>query len=117
MPEGTICVDFDGVIHSYASGWKGADVIPDPPVEGAIDWLNAMVERFNVVILSTRADQPGADDAIRQWLYDQGCNIDKLTITSHKVPAIVYIDDRAWRFEGAFPDFADINDLKPWNKR
>lgn len=30
----TVSFDFDGVIHSYRSGWKGAAVIPDPPVEG-----------------------------------------------------------------------------------
>ena len=34
-----ICVDFDGVIHSYKSGWRGVAVIPDPPVPGAIEWL------------------------------------------------------------------------------
>lgn len=28
----TVSFDFDGVIHSYRSGWKGAAVIPDPPV-------------------------------------------------------------------------------------
>ncbi len=27
----TVVFDFDGVIHSYTSGWKGATVIPDPP--------------------------------------------------------------------------------------
>jgi hypothetical protein len=38
MTKPILCLDFDGVIHSYSSGWKGADVIPDPPVEalGAI---------------------------------------------------------------------------------
>ena len=39
MNNPIICVDFDGVIHSYTSGWKGIDVIPDDPVPGAIEWL------------------------------------------------------------------------------
>lgn len=52
-----ILVDFDGVIHSYRSGWKGLDVIPDPPVENAIKWLETICgdERFEVSIYSSRS--------------------------------------------------------------
>ena len=39
-----LCIDFDGVLHSYSSGWKGARNIPDPPVTGAIEWLDSLVE-------------------------------------------------------------------------
>jgi len=42
----TICLDFDGVLHSYESGWKGIDVIPDPPVPGAREERTRVKLRF-----------------------------------------------------------------------
>ena len=62
------CLDFDGVLHSYTSGWKGADVIPDPPVEGAIAFLREAVKHFQVEIFSSRSHQPGGGYAMRDWL-------------------------------------------------
>lgn len=113
----TVAVDFDGVLHSYTSGWQGAHVIPDPPIPGAIDWLNEIVKNFEVVIMTTRGDQPGANDAIRAWLRRHGYNRGPLLVTSHKVPALVYIDDRGWRFTGDnFPTVEQVHRAIPWNK-
>lgn len=41
----TVSFDFDGVIHSYRSGWKGAAVIPDPPVEGIKEVIEQLYSR------------------------------------------------------------------------
>ena len=48
----TIAVDFDGVIHSYTSPFDRMTL--DPPIEGAIPWLEEMVGEFHVVIHSSR---------------------------------------------------------------
>lgn len=47
----TLCFDFDGVIHSYTSGWKGAEVIPDPPVEGIKEALTELQRDYKITIL------------------------------------------------------------------
>lgn len=58
-----LCLDFDGVIHSYSSGWKGADVIPDPLVAGALQFIRDAAMVFAVQIFSSRSNQPGGIDA------------------------------------------------------
>ena len=56
MPEPTVAVDFDGVIHAYTSGWKGVSNIPDPPVDGSIDALFRLLDAgFKVAIFSSRS--------------------------------------------------------------
>lgn len=63
-----LCVDFDGVIHSYSSGWKGARCIPDPPVQGAFDFLVEAVEHFQVCIYSSRSRYLFGRWAMKKWL-------------------------------------------------
>ena len=41
-----LCLDFDGVIHSFTSGWRGAGIIPDPPVPGALDFIKDATGEF-----------------------------------------------------------------------
>jgi len=68
MPK-TISLDFDGVIHSYASGWQGPRTITDPPVPGAIDFLLQLIaDGWDVAIFSTRSTQWGGRRAMKRWL-------------------------------------------------
>lgn len=71
-----LCLDFDGVLHSYSSGWKGAAVIPDPPVPGALEFVVRSLDRFRVAIFSSRSHQWGGRRAMKAWLYYELCKID-----------------------------------------
>lgn len=68
MNKPILCLDFDGVLHSYTSGWKGATVIPDPPVPGALEFVVGALERFQVAILSSRSHQWFGRFAMKRWL-------------------------------------------------
>lgn len=68
MRRPLLALDFDGVLHSYASGWKGARTIPDPPVPGAIEFLLGALDHFEVAIHSSRARYFGGRRAMKRWL-------------------------------------------------
>lgn len=123
-----LCLDFDGVLHGYQSGWQGAAIIPDPPVPGAVEFLHGAVERFQVAIFSSRSGQPGGIDAMRGWLMMHVmAAIDDRREAEHvlgliqwpteKPAAIVSIDDRAVTFTGRWPSLDEIAGFTPWNKR
>ena len=63
-----LCLDFDGVIHSYASGWKGARNIPDAPVPGALQFIVEALEHFDVHIFSSRSNYIFGRGAMKRWL-------------------------------------------------
>ena len=127
-----IVLDFDGVIHSYTSGWTSAANIPDPPVQGAIEWMSEaqslghrlMIqsmrtadENYLIEIGTTNDGQPKftlnrkrglAIDAIKQWLIKWSgelgvaLNVEKITFPFGKPFFDIYIDDRGFRAEGPF---------------
>jgi hypothetical protein len=115
----TLAIDFDGVLHAYTSGWQGPTTIADPPVEGALEWLTQVAELFDLAIFSARSAQPGAIDAMRAWLRANGLPervLSRLRFPVSKPPAELYLDDRAWRFEGRFPSLDELADLEPWTR-
>jgi hypothetical protein len=122
MSKPILCVDFDGVVHSYTSGWQGADVVNDPPTPGALAWLEKASEHWDVQIYSSRSSQPGGVEAMAAWLAAwSNAESVRLTVSfpEQKPPAFLTIDDRAICFEGVWADMdaAALLDFKPWNKR
>lgn len=67
-----LCLDFDGVLHSYASGWKGAGTIPDLPVPGAITFLVNATLSFEVAIFSSRSKSLAGRWAMKRWVRKHG---------------------------------------------
>lgn len=94
----TICLDFDGVIHSYRSGWCGSEVIPDPPIHGTQAAIDRLRKRFRVVVHSSRCATEEGYQAVKAWLLKHGVEVDD--VCRFKPPAAIYVDDRAVPFRG-----------------
>jgi phosphoglycolate phosphatase-like HAD superfamily hydrolase len=112
----TVVFDFDGVIHSFASGWKGPTCIPDPPVPGIIEAIRRIHEAgYEVVIVSARCSSIFGKMAIENWLDQYGLTQVVDRVCKEKPPAIVYIDDRAICFNG-HPEnlLQQIQSFQPW---
>ncbi len=134
LPKGLpiLCLDFDGVLHSYVSGWKGARNIPDPPVEGAIEWLTSLLgcpddvgiaaryKNFKVCIYSSRSKHLFGRWAMKRWLRKHGMTkyeVELIHFPLFKPPAFLTIDDRAITFKGCFPKEEDLLKFIPWHKQ
>lgn len=128
MTGKTLCVDFDGVIHSYRSGWQGPEVIPDDAVPGALPWLIALINKgYRVCIYSSRSGQQGGVGAMQSWFLRQAEDLgipnagqallDHLEFPTRKPAAYLTIDDRCICFRGTFPDTMEIEAFKPWHSK
>ena len=97
----TLCIDFDGVIHHYPDGFQDGSIYGGP-VPNAMKWLDKLHKAgYDLVILSARANDSEQEDkmrlAMREWMLDADVSF-AFRITTTKIPAIAYIDDRAIRF-------------------
>jgi hypothetical protein len=110
-----IAVDFDGVIHSYTSHWIDDDIIPDPPIPGAIEWMKEISKHYNIIIFTMRGRSMKGRAAVLDWLYTHGYT-STLVVTDVKPLAVLYIDDRGYRFTGRnFPTADAIRLMHPRN--
>lgn len=104
----TVCIDFNGVLDQYA-GWvsKGYQY---PPRAGVRQFLRDLhFAGYDIVILTA------VPEDARDWLANHDL-LDFVTkVTNIKVPAIVYLDDRAITFNGDFDAaYKAITQFKPF---
>jgi len=129
MSKPILCLDFDGVIHSYKSGWKGAAMIPDPPVDGAMKFIWDASEHFTIAVFSSRTNQPGGLSAMKSYVQTHfkdywGTHVTQtddiwsdIQWPTEKPAAFLTIDDRALTFDGTWPRIEDLKAFQPWNKK
>ena len=94
MKKLRLAIDFDGVINSYKSGWKGLNNLPDPPVPGTIGWMTEAIDAGHTVIIFSMRNAaeeymlPYADDIYSK--YDDAMQMEEFSkadyIESDHVP-------------------------------
>lgn len=108
-----LCLDFDGVVHSYELGWSDGTIYGSP-TKGFQQWAEDASEHFLLVIHSSRSATPDGLQAISAWLKKFG--LDWIEVSSTKPPAYLTIDDRCITFRGIWKDLdpAKLAKFKPW---
>ena len=122
-----LCIDFDGVIHSYENGWQNG-VIYGTVTPGFFEWAEEAAKLFKLVIYSSRSKTDEGVIEMGLWLHDQRAawrkaggksGDDPLTFeyANEKPPAFLTIDDRAIQFRGDWSELlpAQLRAFKPWN--
>jgi hypothetical protein len=130
-PMPILCIDFDGVIHSYERGWQDG-AIYGTAVPGFFEWVRTARGYFTLAVYSSRSKSVVGLEAMRDWLGVQLIEwktrnivsielppyMDDFQFAHEKPPAFLTIDDRAIRFDGDWSadylDPATLLQFKPW---
>ena len=99
-----IAIDFDGVIHKNSKGFFDGTVY-DKPIKGTEKALKSLSKKYKIVIFTCKVkpDRPlingkTGKELIETWLSKHGLLHYISEITCEKPRALLYIDDKGYRF-------------------
>ena len=99
-----IGVDFDGVIHKCSKGYHDGTIY-DIPVEGAKDALEAISNKYTIIVYTCKArsdrglvNGKTGTELVWGWLKEHDLSQYVSKVTAEKPRAIAYIDDKALKF-------------------
>lgn len=108
-----ILIDLDGVLNNYSGNYI-EEIIPSVKI-GAKEFLEELfsINKYELILFTTRKP-----DLVLEWLITNKLDKYFSDITNQKLPAKIYIDDRALKFEGDFSKtLGDIQNFKCyWQK-
>ena len=100
-----IAIDFDGVVHGNSKGFHDGTVY-DSPIPGSIEAIKELSKKYTIILFTAKVkpDRPlvngkTGEELIWEWLKQYNISQYIKEITCEKPRAVVYIDDRAIRFE------------------
>ena len=108
MKKKTLLIDLDGVLNEYKGNYD-ENVLPALK-EGALEFLQKLCEKFELVLFSTRNLQK-----VTIWVEENNLQGFFSDITNVKKLSYLILDDRCVRFTGDYAKaLEEIENFKVW---
>tara|TARA_B100000902_G_scaffold148145_1_gene144958 strand:- start:364 stop:753 length:390 start_codon:yes stop_codon:yes gene_type:complete len=112
-----IAIDFDGVIHNDYLGYNDGTIYGEP-IEGSIQSIKRLSENYTLKIYSCKSnpnrplvDEKTGTELIWEWLEKHGIKENISDVVWGKPNAVIYIDDKGYRFENWNDTIEQLNKL------
>jgi|TARA_Y100000389_G_C17440830_1_gene508450 histidinol phosphatase-like enzyme len=112
-----IAIDFDGVIHNDYLGYNDGTIYGEP-IEGSIQSIKRLSENYTLKIYSCKSNpnrplinQKTGTELIWEWLEKHGIKENISDVVWGKPNAVIYIDDKGYRFENWNDTYTQLNKL------